>query len=429
MPTVSKFNKTYLEKFVLPLQGGMAKGSQQIFWDPRFPGFGLKLTPTMAVFVIQHRLPTGKTARVVIGNYRQMTIEDAEKAARLKLSEMKGGIHPVETKKAAEVAGTTLQETLDTYLEKRASRLRPKTVEVYRSAVRRCFADWLSLPIAEINEDMVSERHTALSNANGPRGKGEAQADQAMRVLRTLFNYAMLTLRDKRQKRIITENPVLRLKAERLWNKAVSRDDIIADDDLAAWHEAVMKLENETVRDYMLLCLFTGLRRTEAARLKWSAVRLTGKKPMLTIPAADTKTNTEHKLPLSSFLVPLLEGRSSNKIRRIDNDYVFPGEKPGTHIVEPKRAIARVVSECGIPFSMHTLRRTFGTVAGRLDIAHYKHKMLLNHSLKAEVTGAHYVKLTVDDLREPMQKITDYLKAACKAASDGQSPEGGVSNL
>ena len=59
---------------------------------------------------------------------------------------------------------------------------------------------------------------------------------------------------------------------------------------------------------------------------------------------------------------------------------------------------------------MHTLRRTFGTVAGRLDIAHYKHKMLLNHSLKTDVTGAHYVKLTVEDLREPMQKISDYLK-------------------
>ncbi|HEY1645795.1 MAG TPA: tyrosine-type recombinase/integrase, partial [Candidatus Saccharimonadales bacterium] len=352
-----------------------------------------------------------RTVRSVIGAYREFTLDDAREKAGDELKKMRHGTDLIAEKKARIVAAKTLQQVLDEYLEKYSTKLRPKTKDVYRSAVRRCFADWLSLPITIIDEDMVADKHTALSNAHGPRGKGEAQANQAMRILRTLFYFAMLTYKDVKKQPLIVSNPVRGLKARRLWNKSKSRDDIIDDDDLEAWYEAVMKSENETIRDYMLLCLFTGLRRSEAASLKWDNIlRLHGKKPVLVIPAEDTKTNSEHQLPLSDFLVCLLDRRS--KVRLINNKYVFPGEDPsrGNHIVEPKRVIASVVNSSGINFSMHTLRRTFGTVAGKLDIAHYKHKMLMNHSMNTEVTGSHYVKLTVEDLREPMQKIADHIK-------------------
>jgi hypothetical protein len=66
-----------------------------------------------------------------------------------------------------------------------------------------------------------------------------------------------------------------------------------------------------------------------------------------------------------------------------------------------------------VDFSMHALRRTFSNVAGRLDIAYFKHKALMNHSVKADVTGANYLELTVEDLREPMEKICQHI---CKVA-------------
>jgi integrase len=408
--TDNEFTKKYVRDHILPLQKGLKPGAQKYFWESS--GFGLKLTPTKLVFIVQRRIKgSGTEKRIVIGEYGVMSIGEARDKALGMRNDMRNGADPVVKEKIDVTRKRTLQQVMEDYLRQYDSKLRPATKYLYRGAIRRCFIDWAKMPISEIDEEMVAERHTELSTRNGPRGKGEAHANQAMRILRTIFNFAMVEYKDEKKRPIITNNPVMVLKQKRLWNKSKSRDDIISDEQLADWYSAVMKLESKEIRDCLLLCLFTGLRRGEALCLKWSSIRLTGKKPMLTIPAEDTKTGSEHQLPLSSFVLALLNER--DKSRKVDNDYVFFGQKPGSHIVEPKRQVANVVEDSGIDFSMHTLRRTFATIAGRLDIAHYKHKMLMNHSMNQEVTGAHYVKMTVEDLREPMEKICQHI---CKHA-------------
>lgn len=415
MPTYPRLTKTIIEKEILPQQQLLGGKDQRFFWDARLAGFGLKLSATKAVYIVQGRVED-KTVRFILGGYAEFGTPDlAKDAAGARIQEMRKGAHLNKEKKAASVSrnSATLRDLLDDYLETYDLKLRPKTKQVYRSAVERCFKSWLDMRVGDISENMIATRQVELSNANGPRGKGEAQANQAMRVLRTLFNHAIETYRDTKGKPVVASNPVKTLKARRLWNRNVSRSDVIQDDELAAWYAAVSKLDKSTIRDYMLLCLFTGLRRGEASRLKWSSVRLTGPRPVLKISAEDTKTGMPHELPLSDVVLEILKRR--DKVRKIDNPFVFPGEKPGSCIVEPKRAIAKVVEESGVDFSMHTLRRTFGTIAGRLDIAHYKHKMLMNHSMKTEVTGDHYVKLSVEDLREPMQQICNYIRKAIGA--------------
>lgn len=47
----------------------------------------------------------------------------------------------------------------------------------------------------------------------------------------------------------------------------------------------------------MIYYLFTGLRRSEAAKLRWDQVDLKAKTPKI----ADTKNNETHTLPLSDF--------------------------------------------------------------------------------------------------------------------------------
>ena len=65
-----------------------------------------------------------------------------------------------------------------------------------------------------------------------------------------------------------------------------------------------------------------------------------------------------------------------------------------------------------VAFTVHDLRRTFITIAESLDIPAYALKRLLNHATGADVTAG-YIVASTERLREPMQKITDYvLKAA-----------------
>lgn len=114
------------------------------------------------------------------------------------------------------------------------------------------------------------------------------------------------------------------------WHRVPRRQTTIPLHDLAAWYRAVMELGKETMRDYLLLILFTGLRRTEAARLRWSNVDL--KAQTLLVPGEETKNHQPHLLLLSDYVLGLLQARP----RR--SEYVFPDPRPSWL---PRRAQAR----------------------------------------------------------------------------------------
>ena len=169
---------------------------------------------------------------------------------------------------------------------------------------------------------------------------------------------------------------------------------------------AAVNSNADAVRDFLVFLLLTGLRRNEAATLKWVHVDLKAK--MFTIPT--TKNREPHTMPLSDYLHDMLKRRRSERGKRRCADYVFPGDTGP--LGEPKKQIAKVVTAAGVPFSSHTLRRTFGTIAESLDIPYLALKRLLNHKVN-DVTGEHYTVISVERLSEPMQKITDFvLKAA-----------------
>lgn len=95
------------------------------------------------------------------------------------------------------------------------------------------------------------------------------------------------------------------------------RQTYIKSHELRAWYQGVIVLENEILRDYLLFVLLTGLRRQEAATLKWEQVDLTTK----TVTLEDTKNRQNFTFPLSDYLYGLLIKRKQNNCW----EYVFPG--------------------------------------------------------------------------------------------------------
>jgi integrase len=162
--------------------------------------------------------------------------------------------------------------------------------------------------------------------------------------------------------------------------------------------------DNKTQRDYILLALFTGLRRREAATLRWDDVDL--KDRMIRLPAERTKGRRKLDLPMSDFVADLLTAR-----RAIGQDgpYVFPANSRSGHIEEPRFALDEVKKMSGIKVRMHDLRRTFITVAEECEMSVYALKALVNHSLGRDVTAG-YIQFGPERLREPMQRVTDRLR-------------------
>lgn len=413
MPNI-KISNTSVDKIQLP-----EPGQRVFYWDDQLKGFCVKAVSTGLFYMVQRR--TGgrgsKIVKHVIGKHGEISAPEARKQAAMALAELRQGINLNEQKEQREaekvVNSLTLQQAYDEFKTSRT--LRPRTLQTYDDNINRCAGDWLDLPIVSITSEMIQKRHKKLSTA-GKDGRGKGSANQFGRLLRVVFNYVILTKDNGKGQPLIVENPVKKLSQLQAWNKLEPRDNIIQPDDLQRWYEAVMALESKKLQDFFLFLIFSGIRRNEAMSLKWADVDTRG--AILTLPAEITKTGKKRQLPLTDVLCDILSRRKQNMV--VGNPYVFQGMHGRGRLTEPKRAVA-IVNEAlekdavikgisGIDWSPHDLRRTYATIASRLDVSYYKLKHLLGHSVSGDVTGNHYVQCDVETLREPAQKIANYLK-------------------
>jgi integrase len=89
---------------------------------------------------------------------------------------------------------------------------------------------------------------------------------------------------------------------------------------------------------------------------------------------------------------------------------VYPGSKEG-HLKHHHKDVVALSKGSGVPFRLHDLRRTFATVVNRhleRSLSAYTIKRLLNHANAADVTAG-YVQHSIEDLREPMQAVENFI--------------------
>jgi len=359
-------------------------------------GLQLRVSASAKSFIVQRRV-NGKPERVLLGKFPVMTIEQARRAAAEVNATIAKGTSPAAEKKRQRLEAKTLQQVMDDYVKSRKT-LKPRTVTDMAHAFREVCPDWLSKPLTTITPDMVKKRHHKHGEERSP-----ARANLAARYLRALFNFAIAEYPDDEGKPLVAINPVKKLSQTKAWYRVDRKQTLIKPHELAPWFAAVQALPNPDIRDYLTLLVLTGLRREEALGLTWENVDLTGR----TLTVIDPKNHHDHTLPLSDFLLELLTLRQAVSV----SPHVF-ADTAGRRISNFRYALATIEKASGVRATPHDLRRTFATVAESLDIPAYALKRLLNHATGADVTAG-YIVASVERLREPMQKITDYiLKAA-----------------
>src|SRR5262249_5106905 len=149
---------------------------------------------------------------------------------------------------------------------------------------------------------------------------------------------------------------------------------IVPADKLPAFYAAVAAMANPIHRDYLLLLLFTGLRRGEASSLTWNDINFPAR--TFRIPGARTKSGRKLDLPMSDFVHDLFVTRRAPG----KEAFVFPSNSsPAGHLSQPKTWFDRIAKASGVRVSSHDLRRTFVTVAESCDIPWAALKALVNH--------------------------------------------------
>jgi integrase len=295
----------------------------------------------------------------------------------------------------------TLRGALDEYLKSRPD-LRPRSAEAYRYSAERYLSDWLDQPLRGITRDMIDDKLRTIAQevSRSGRHSGNAVANGALRTLRVLYNFAADRAPETAP---MPANPV---RLRKSWLPVKPRTRAIKPSELPQFYAAVDALENYVARDYLLLLLFTGMRRREAASLRWSDVDFNER--VIHIPPASTKSGQPLDLPMSDFVRDLLVARRGLG----DGEFVFPANSASRHIEEPRHPLDLVYRACGVYVSAHDLRRVFITTAESCDIQLLALKALVNHSLGRGVTEG-YVQMNAERLRSPAQKVADRMKELC----------------
>lgn len=373
-----------------PLKDG--KATQCFYRDDLLPGFGVRITSAGSKSYIVERRVNGKSRRITIGPYLILTADAARRQALQLLSDMVLGIDPVEQRQKDKAHLLTLTEVYDDYLLTRKD-LKAGTIKDYQKVMDGAFSDWATKPISLITKNAVERKHRSLGE------RSHSRANNAMRLLRALCNHCMQKFEDADGHPLLVCNPVDRLSEVRAWFKLERRQTLIKAAQLADWYDAVMRLNNETSKDFFIVLILSGLRKMEAASLTWQDIDFHEK----TLICRHTKNGRVHILPLSAPLLAIFERRLLSKTTL----YIFPGKRPNTHLSNPKAAVIRIIDQSGVEFCIHDLRRTFITSAEKLNIPAYTLKALMNHKDPNDVTAG-YIIQDVERLRVPMQQIADY---------------------
>jgi len=391
-----KITKTVIDGLEPPAKG------YRIEWDDALPGFGVRITATGARSFILQKKVGGKDQRITIGKYGPLTLEQARKQAQVLLGKIAEGLNPRAEKVRQRMQQTTLEAAMEDYLQSRKS-MKESTKKDYRYTVLQWGCkDWASKAITRITPDMILKRHTQLGE------RSHAQANLWARYLRAVMNHAINRFTDADGKPILADNPVRVIGKTRAWFEVRRRTGWIQPHQLKPWCDAVMGLHNHTARDALMLLALTGLRKEEALGLLWENVDLVAK----TITVRDTKNHDDHVLPIGNWLAAMLAARERTGI------YVF-ADSLGRRFSNVRYTLETVRAKSGVPFQIHDLRRTFGTIAESLDIPAYALKRLMNHRGSGDVTQG-YLQINVERLRAPMQRIEDYVLRAAGVLSSAE---------
>ena len=408
-------NFTVKQIDVLPIP---SKGKRSIYYDGNVKGLALRLTSTGTKTFLTIKRVNGKKVFTTLGHYPSMTIQQARKQARATLNIISDGINPNTKSKEDKLKKITLKQVLDDYITSRGTNLKANTTKNYLGTYNGYLKDWGNKELLNINRDMVEKRHRKITKQSPTR------ANTTMRLLRALFNYAMGEYEDAKHNPIILHNPVSRLSHVKAWNREKRKQTIIKTHELKTWWNAIHELpthelntknihgtnqkqpnHSETARDFFIFVLMTGLRRREASNLTWANIDF--KNRGLTI--ENTKNHETHSLPLTDYLMDLLNKRQADT----DSLFVFEGNDPNKPINTLQKQVvkARIISD--IYFSIHDLRRTFITIAESLSIREYTLKRLMNHKNGRDVTAGYIIK-EIESLRQPMERIGSFILGQVK---------------
>lgn len=369
------FTKGNINSLPLPEKGHV------MYHDTEIHGLVLRVFASGVKSFSLFRRIEGKPENITIGRYPQMTPDQARDEAERLNGKIADRQNPAEDKRTVRDE-MTFGDLFTRYLDNHA-KVHKRTWQYDENMFRLYFSHWEKRPISTITRHEIQALHARMGADNG-----KPQANRAYAMIRTVFEKGLEWGWGK-------ENPASKVKKFR----EESRERFIQEEELPAFFQAVMAEPNEMERDFLLMLLFTGARKSNVLGMNWKDVNLDMR--IWTIPASESKSGSSYTVPLVSFALDILTRR---KRENTASPWVFPSASKSGHLVEPKKAWARILKASKLEdLRPHDLRRTLGTWMAATDSPLLTIAYALGHKIASLSVTAVYARASVEPIRAAME--------------------------
>jgi len=376
-PNRLNFTKRALEE--------LPSANDSTFWDTKTRGLYLRVAGDSKSFYVRRKYQ-GKSERLFIGRFPELSVEQARAKASEFHSSLSAGKNLAQARRG-EFAELTLGELFKEYLERHAKKSR-KTWEEIEKHFDRVFSPWKPRKLRSIVRDDVEKLHKNIANT-----RGRYSANRALELLSAIFNKAI-------QWGLYSgANPATNISPF----PEEERVRILQLHEFKAFFRELEAEEDSDIRDFVMLSLLTGARKSNVLSMRWTDVDRKAK--LWIIPGIENKNGRAHAIPLTPNELEILERRwQLRKQFEQKSEFVFYGNGKTGHLVDPKRAWTSLLKRAGIKdLHLHDLRRSMASWMANSGANVALIQSALNHK-DIKTTLKVYTHTVKDAEREAKQK-------------------------
>jgi len=399
MATRINFTKASIDRLTLP----KADKSSITYYDEKVSGLTVMAFPSgKKVFYLSKKIQ-GRSEKIKIGAYPDLSVENARNRASELLAEIAQGKNPQDKRRAFNKE-MTFGELFDWYMKEYASKHKTeRSQEEDRGLYRRYLEDWQNKKLSLLTKLDISRKHSQVGTDHGKVG-----ANRMLNLVKAMFNKAIAL--EKWQ----GNNPAFGI----VKFKETSRDRFLRPDEIRHFLDAAAKEGNTAARDYVLLSLLTGARKSNVLAMRWADINLTRGEWRIPL----TKNQEPLTIPLAPEAIDILQQRldeaqkaeNSPKEAQKPSEWVFPSNSASGHLHDPRKAFNRILKEAGIKdLRIHDLRRTLGSWLAASGANQYIIGKTLGQ--KDSKATAVYARLDLDPVRQSVNTVVQAMMSG-KAA-------------
>ena len=353
-----------------------------LLFDEALPGFGVRVTcKGTRTFIFQYRAGQ-KVRRTVLGTWgSELTAAQARKKAESLRGQVRDARDPVAERREARAAAAKVEAeqkvariasayTVDKLIEHWTDHHLSERSASYGKRVpaelRRVLKRWLNVPAKAFTRTDVVQALDETKSTAGPIAANRARA-----AARSCWAWAV-------KRGALEANP---WQATPKPSRETARERVLTDEEIGDLWTAAGSLGDPWSGLFRTMVL-TGQRRGEVAGMAWAEIDIG--KAEWTIPAARTKNNRTHTVPLSPAVLELIQKTTHREGAAL----VFEGPRKTAPSgfgklkvsLDDKMAAAAGEREATVPpWTLHDIRRTVATGLQRLGVRLEVTEAILNH--------------------------------------------------